>query len=287
MSITRPDAVEHRIDIVPSTVAPPRQRPAWLKPVVLGSVFVLTVIVMRAPTPDRIFHTLPANTGDPALVAWIMSWDVHTLVTHPLHLFNAPIFWPRSLTLAYSDLMLPAAPFYGLLLAVTGSTVAALNLMVLLLMVGTQVATYLLAKRLTGRDDAAVISAIAFTFSGFALGHWGHPQLQTLGLLPLGFLLLFRVLDVPTSGQRGGVWRRDRRARVGSAVLRAPLRRVRSHDRDRPPRVTATSPQARALAGTRDLCGPRGSARRAVRDRVSRGSSASPASIGRPCPPGA
>ena len=200
MSITRPE-VEQRIDIVPSTVSPPPKRPAWLKPVVLGSIFVLTVIVMRAPTPDRVFHTLPANTGDPALVAWIMSWDVHALVTHPLHLFDAPIFWPRTLTLAYSDLMLPAAPFYGLLVLVTGSPVAVLNLMVLLLMVGTQVTTYLLAKRLTGRDDAAVLAALAFTFSGFALGHWGHPQLQTLGLLPLGFLLLFRVLDVPTTGR--------------------------------------------------------------------------------------
>ena len=160
---------------------------------------------MRAPTPDRLFHTLPANTGDPALVAWIMSWDVHALVTHPLHLFDAPIFWPRTLTLAYSDLMLPAAPFYGLLLLVTGSPVAALNLMVLLLMVGTQVTTYLLAKRLTGRDDAAVLAALAFTFSGFALGHWGHPQLQTLGLLPLGFLLLFRVLDVPTTAAQSCV----------------------------------------------------------------------------------
>ena len=117
VSITRPE-VEQRIDIVPSTVSPPPKRPAWLKPVVLGSIFVLTVIVMRAPTPDRVFHTLPANTGDPALVAWIMSWDVHALVTHPLHLFDAPIFWPRTLTLAYSDLMLPAAPFYGLLVLV-------------------------------------------------------------------------------------------------------------------------------------------------------------------------
>ena len=186
---------------MPSTVAPPPQRSPLLKPVVLGSIFVLAVFVMRAPSVDRIFHTLPANTGDPALVAWIMSWDVHTLVTHPLHLFNAPIFWPRSLTLAYSDLMLPAAPVYGVLLALTGSSVAALNLLVLLMMVGTQVSTYLLTKRLTGRDDAAVLAVLAFTFSGYALGHWGHPQLQTLGLLPLGFLLLFRVLDVPSTGR--------------------------------------------------------------------------------------
>ena len=128
-----------------------------------------------------------------------MSWDVHALLTHPLQLFNAPIFWPRSLTLAYSDLLLPAAPIYGLLHTVTGSSVAALNLTNLLLMVFTQATTYALTKRLTGRDDAAILAALAFTFSGYALAHWGHPQLQLMGMLPLGFLLLFRLLDAPTT----------------------------------------------------------------------------------------
>ncbi|HTN78914.1 MAG TPA: hypothetical protein VMK16_04495 [Acidimicrobiales bacterium] len=198
-SISRIQTEAGPAEIVASAVAPPRRWPRWLKPLLLGLLFIGTVLLMRRPTPHRVFHTLPANTGDPALVAWIMSWDVHALLTHPSHLFNAPIFWPRTLTLAYSDLLLPVAPLFGLLHTLTGSYVAALNLTVLVLMVFTQIATYALAKRLTGRDDAAILAAIAFTFSGYALAHWGHPQLQLLGLLPLGFLVLFRVLDVPTT----------------------------------------------------------------------------------------
>ena len=198
-SVSRIETDDGPVDIVPSTIAPPKRRPRWLKPVLLGLLFVSTVVVMRRPTPYRVFHTLPGNTGDPALVAWIMSWDVHALLTHPWHLFDAPIFWPRTLTLAYSDLLLPAAPLYALLHGVTGSFVAALNLTSLLLMVFTQATTYALAKRLTARDDAAIIAALAFTFSGYALAHWGHPQLQLLGMLPLGFLVLFRLLDAPTT----------------------------------------------------------------------------------------
>ena len=198
-SISRIETDDGPIDIVASTIPPARQWPHWLKPVLLGLLFVGTVVVMRRPTPYRVFHTLPGNTGDPALVAWIMSWDVHSLLTHPLHLFDAPIFWPRTLTLAYSDLLLPAAPLYALLHAVTGSYVAALNLTSLLLMVFTQATTYALTKRLTGRDDAAIVAALAFTFSGYALAHWGHPQLQLLGMLPLGFLVLFRLLDEPST----------------------------------------------------------------------------------------
>ncbi len=198
-TVSRIETDEGPADLVPSTIPAPRRWPRWLKPTLLGLLFVSTVVLMRRPTPHRVFHTLPSNTGDSALVAWIMSWDVHALLTHPLELFNAPIFYPRSLTLAYSDLLLPVAPLYGLLHTVTGSFVAALNLTSLLLMVFTQAATYALAKRITGRDDAAIIAALAFTFSGYALAHWGHPQLQLLGMLPLGFLVLFRLLDAPTT----------------------------------------------------------------------------------------
>ncbi len=198
-TVSRIETEDGTVEVVPSAIPPPRRRPRWLKPTLLGLLFVGTVLLMRRPTPHRVFHTLPTNTGDSALVAWIMSWDVHAFLTHPFDLFNAPIFWPRNLTLAYSDLLLPAAPLYGLLHAVTGSFVAALNLTNLLLMVFTQVATYALTKRLTGRDDAAILAALAFTFSGYALAHWGHPQLQLLGMLPLGFLVLLRLLDAPTT----------------------------------------------------------------------------------------
>ena len=198
-TVSRIETDEGVAEVTPSTIKPRRTWPRWLKPVLLGVLFVGTVLLMRRPTPYRVFHTLPGNTGDPALVAWIMSWDVHALLTHPFHLFDAPIFWPRTLTLAYSDLLLPAAPLYALLHGVTGSFVAALNLTSLLLMVFTQATTYALAKRLTARDDAAIIAALAFTFSGYALAHWGHPQLQLLGMLPLGFLVLFRLLDAPTT----------------------------------------------------------------------------------------
>jgi hypothetical protein len=198
-TIARIDTDEGPAEVAPSTIRPRKAWPRWLKPTLLGLLFIGTVLLMRRPTPHRVFDTLPNDTGDSALVAWIMSWDVHALLTHPLQLFNAPIFWPRSLTLAYSDLLLPAAPIYGLLHAVTGSFVAALNLTNLLLMIVTQATTYALTKRLTGRDDAAILAALAFTFSGYAMAHWGHPQLQLMGMLPLGFLLLFRLLDKPTT----------------------------------------------------------------------------------------
>src|SRR5689334_10276353 len=48
--------------------------------------------------------TLSRNdNGDFILHEWIMAWVAHQVVTNPLHLFDANIFYPERYTLAYSD----------------------------------------------------------------------------------------------------------------------------------------------------------------------------------------
>jgi len=163
----------------------------------LGALFLGVTLVMVRPNPAHLGDRLPANTGDPALVVWTLSWDVHAVARHPTGYLDANIFWPHRDTLAYADSLVPLAPVYGVLHAVTGSWPLALLLLQLALTMLSLGAAFALARWLTGRDDAALLGAIAYTFSGFALAQWGHIQLQTLGLLPLAVLLLFRVLDEP------------------------------------------------------------------------------------------
>src|SRR4029077_10575948 len=60
-----------------------------------------------------VFHTWPLasrpgvlsrnDNGDAILHEWIMAWVPHQIVRHPLHLFDANIFYPDRYTLAYSD----------------------------------------------------------------------------------------------------------------------------------------------------------------------------------------
>src|SRR5438552_4790582 len=60
-----------------------------------------------------VVHTWPLATapgtlarndnGDAILHEWIMAWVSHQVVTNPLHLFDANIFYPERHTLAYSD----------------------------------------------------------------------------------------------------------------------------------------------------------------------------------------
>ncbi|MBV8951909.1 MAG: hypothetical protein JOZ99_13610 [Actinobacteria bacterium] len=160
----------------------------------LGLLFVALTLVMFRPGWSALRTTLPANLGDPALIVWIYRWEGHALVHGGAHFYNANIFWPRPHTLAYAENMISTSPAYNALYDATGSWAASLNITVLALVVMCLAATYALAKWLTRRVDAAVLAAIAFTFSGFVLGHWGATQLYALGFFPLAFLLLFRTL---------------------------------------------------------------------------------------------
>ena len=163
----------------------------------MTAIFVVAEIVMIRRTPGQLAHRITNNLGDPALVVWTLRWAGHALVHDPIHVFDANIFWPYPHTLAYADSLLSLAPLYALLYWVTGNLTFSLNLLVLILILLNLAATYSLTRWLTKSTEAAVLAALAFGFSGFVLSQLGHPQLELLFPLPLGFLLLFKLLERP------------------------------------------------------------------------------------------
>ena len=75
----------------------------------LTVLFVALIGVMIRIGPTAMTTTFP-NLGDPVLYAWTSSWNAHAVVTAPLHLFDANIFGPHPLSLAYSDNMFVIMP---------------------------------------------------------------------------------------------------------------------------------------------------------------------------------
>lgn len=69
----------------------------------------LWVLHLRDAVPDP---------SDPYLNAWTMWWDYYQTFHDPVNLFHAPIFYPNSYTLAYSEhnygIALLFFPFYAL-----------------------------------------------------------------------------------------------------------------------------------------------------------------------------
>jgi hypothetical protein len=177
--------------------APPA-RAEWRRRALVGSLFVALVLLMIRPTPGTLGQPF-VDLGDPLLLRRSLSWSAHSVVTDPLHLFDANIFWPHGSTLAYTDSLLVLVPPFLVLHALGASEGVAFNLIVLGLFMVALAGTYSLVRWITGRTESAIIAAIAYTFSAYTLAHILHAQLLLLGLFPVAFLLLFRVLEDRTT----------------------------------------------------------------------------------------
>ena len=193
------DRATRRVAVGPSWLGALARRARSWGPVALG--FCAFVGVLIRPTPARVAGSLPANLGDPSLLVWILRWGTHALASSPRTLFDANIFWPRPLTLAYSESLLPLAPVYGVIYVATKNWALSFNIFMFALIFFALFAVFALARWLTGRRDAAFVAAVAFVFSAYGMTHVGQLQLQTTGFLALAFLLLFRLLEAPTLGR--------------------------------------------------------------------------------------
>ena len=169
-----------------------------LRVALLAAVFAVVTAAMLRPWPSKIGDGMPQNLGDSVLITWILHWGAHALRTDPVHYFNGNVFWPAGNTLAYSDLLLPFVPVYGVSFGLTGNWPLSTNLTVLSMYGLSLTATYLLARRLIGSTPGSILAAFAFTFTGFHLSEWGHIQIDTLGLLPLSAYFAIRFLDERT-----------------------------------------------------------------------------------------
>ena len=137
-------------------------------------------------------------TGDPSLYLWTLGWDLHTLASHPAWLltgrvFNAGIFYPAPLTLAYSDHLLLQAVALLPVYAVTHDLIFCYNVLLIGSLVATALAMHVLARALTGSEAAASVAGLIFGFAPYHFTHLLHIQLQALYFLPLSFLFLHRL----------------------------------------------------------------------------------------------
>jgi len=92
--------------------------------------FCLLTIILTYPILTNIAQGV-SNTGDPLLNTWILDWDTHALLTRPLDLYNANIFFPYPSTLAYSESLLGSVPLAGPIILLTHNPLLATNVLTL------------------------------------------------------------------------------------------------------------------------------------------------------------
>ena len=150
--------------------------------------FLLLSVWVTWPLLLHLDEALPGDLGDPLLNTWILGWDADRLRHGLAGLWNAPIFFPYRNTLAFSEHLLgigvPVAPIVWL----TGRPFVAYNVAFVASFALAAIGMWRLARRLTAREDAAILAGAIFAFAPARLGQIGHLQVLMSGWMPLALL---------------------------------------------------------------------------------------------------
>jgi hypothetical protein len=158
-------------------------------PFIVSILYLALTIALLWPLPLGLGRDIPGDFGDPLFTAWAMAWDA-------THLgrgwWNANIFAPQPLALAYSEHFLPqglqALPIYW----ATRNPILGYNLVFLSTFVFSGLGMFLLARELTGSRAAGFVAGLAYAFSPFRVASIPHLQVLSSAWMPFVLYALRR-----------------------------------------------------------------------------------------------
>jgi len=140
------------------------------------------------PLARGLARDVPGDFGDPLLNSWILAWDA-------THLgrgwWNANIFFPHPLTLAYSEHLLPQALQILPVYAITKNPILAYNLLVLSTFVLSGLGMFLFVREITGSREAGFVAGVAYAFAPYRVTSIPHVQVLSAQWAPFA-LYAFR-----------------------------------------------------------------------------------------------
>ena len=178
---------------------PPSSRPAaawrpWRDDIFILLIFAGLTAAVTYPQVRWLATRVPYSS-DPYFSIWRLGWVAHAIVTSPLDLFQANIFYPSPATLGYSDAMLLpgilTAPFFWAKI----NPVLIYNLAFLAAFALSGWTAFRLAWSLTASYSASIVAGIIFAFTPYRFCHYMHLELQIVIWMPLALLLAHRVVD--------------------------------------------------------------------------------------------
>jgi hypothetical protein len=167
------------------------RREAWR----VALLYVALTGLLAYPLTVSPAGSVLSATPDTNLFLWALSWDVHAFTHRPLSIFNANIYYPEHLTLAYSENFIGSALFAAPIVWLTGNAVLALNAITLLSAVLCGVGAYMLARRVGEGQSAATLSGLIFAFSPPRFLRISQLHLAVVQWMPFGLAFLHAYLD--------------------------------------------------------------------------------------------
>ena len=165
-------------------------------------VYAVIALAMTWPLAAGLTRDIPWDLGDSVLNCWILQWGAdHWLrflggdVGAFRGYFDANIFYPEPLTLAYSEHLtaqvLQALPVYAL----TGNIVLSYNLLFLSTFVLSGLGTFLLVRELTGSARAGLVAGLLYAFAPYRIGQFSHLQVLSSQWMPFALYGFRRYFD--------------------------------------------------------------------------------------------
>ncbi len=160
---------------------------------------LFTALTLALTYPQVLSLSTHIGTHYDALFSiWRLAWIAHQLITDPVHLFDANIFYPQPKTLTYSDAMLLIGLAGAPAMWAEIPIVVVYNLLVLASFVTAGVAMYIATRSFTGSRVAAIFAGVVFAFQSYRFGHYPQIELLWTCWIPLALLALHRSIENPT-----------------------------------------------------------------------------------------
>ncbi|MGH9257005.1 MAG: hypothetical protein ACRD3C_20795 [Vicinamibacterales bacterium] len=163
------------------------------------AVYVVTSLVATWPLVRGLGRDVPWDLGDSILNMWILSWDceqIRRMLTGDLSriatFFDANIFHPVPLALAYSEHLIPQAIQIFPVYLISRNPILCYNLLFLSTFVLSGLGMYLLVRELTGNGRAAFVAGLLFAFDPYRLPQSGHLQVLSSQWMPFVLYGLLR-----------------------------------------------------------------------------------------------
>lgn len=160
-------------------------------------VFAVLAALHTWPMPSDPARLTRLDNHDTAFNTWVIAWVAHQLANNPLDLFDAPIFYPASRALAFSEHMAVQGAMTVPLEWLDASPVLAYNLMVWLGLALSGFAMSRLVRTWTGSTIGGVVAGCLYAFNAYTLTSYAHLQALHLEFLPLVLYAFDRVLREP------------------------------------------------------------------------------------------
>lgn len=159
------------------------------------AVFALLTIVFTYPLSIRPGSVLLDDQPDFHLFVWTLGWTAHALVTNPLGILDANIFYPLRLSFAFSENLLGSGLWTAPLIWWTGNPVLAVNAVSLTSVMLCGLGAFVLARRLGLSVAAAYLCGIIFAFSPPRFFRLGQLHLTAVQWMPFAMAYLHTYLE--------------------------------------------------------------------------------------------